>query len=460
MDRGGLRSFVVRTQALVDPSPPATLEETRTWIVEPLLETLGWDVRSDANACEIETDRTLEFEGVTLEYVLSVDATPGIFVAVDSFTDDLSDRREHELRRAMQASGVDRSIYTNGRELVLLAGPSGQDRFQCPLASLHDAESELEHVSFRRTERRLERHSRAFAARRLAVDRAAVADSIVDDLAALAGESYRAELQTATERFVDDLIRGFATDSGVSGPSSLERRSDRDSDRDPDDHDSVILERDPSDVPSSDRTGDGDSRVGFGEEDQEPDTTLDSVASEDGSPSSSPSTDTPSDDSSTTEDGDSDGGSNSTEDGLSNDSRPDTDTDTTGTDHTTNTTDTTGTTGTDDSEYVVRFFNDRGSVGAIGHSQPDQAMVHAAEYLLDLGLTGLELPWGPEDDVTVLNDEPTLEDGSPMVAAEGLSNGSVLNTGGSLEKQARRVGALAEQAGLRAMLTGDWPEQE
>ncbi|WP_276253769.1 hypothetical protein [Halomontanus rarus] len=439
MDRGALRSFVARTQALVDPAPPATLEETRTWIVEPLLETLGWDVRSDTNACKVETDRTLE--GTALEYVFSVDGTPGLFVAVESFTDDLSTRRERDLRRTMQASGVDRTIYTNGRELVLLAGPSGQDRFQCRLSSLHDAESELEHVSFRRTERRLERHLRAFAARRLAVERETLTGSIVDDLAALAGESYRAELRTATERFVDELIRGFTTSGeSISGAGALERRADQGSDRNHqgEDRDSVTLEREPSDVSSSDRTG--DSRVGFDDsavDGSPPDESmLDDAPSpaangEDGSNSS------------VVEDDDHEGDieDSGAEDGDPEDSRS-------------------RTTETDDSEYVVRFFNDRGSVGAIGHSQPDQAMVHAAEYLLDRGLADLEFPWAPTDDVTVVNDEPTLEDGTAMATAEGLSNGYVLNTGGTLEVRARRLKALAEEAGLRAMLTGDWPEIE
>lgn len=476
MDRGALRSFVARTQALVDPAPPATLEETRTWIVEPLLETLGWDVRSGANACEVETDRTLE--GITLEYALSIDGTPGLFVAVESFTDDLSDRREHDLRRAMQTSGVDRTIYTNGRDLVLLAGPSGQDRFQCPLPSLHDAESELEHVSFRRTERRLERHSRAFAARRLAVERAALADSIVDDLAALAGESYRAELRTATERFVDELIRGFTTSTAsASGPSALQSRSrghnhdhDHDHNQEPnlDRHDPVTLEREPSDVPPNDReseAGSGFGAEGHGERDPERDTTvLDSTDDNDSPPPSSanPSSDDSPIDASATDDPVLDESTSSAANGA--DESDSSDANGGGSDHGESDGDKSDTditaTDDDDDEYVVRFFNDRGSVGAIGHSQPDQAMVHAAEYLFDRGLADLELPWGPADDVTVVNDDPTLEDGSAIPTAERLSNGYVLNTGGSLEERARRLEALAEQAGLRAMLTGDWPEPE
>jgi len=113
--------------------------------------------------------------------------------------------------------------------------------------------------------------------------------------------------------------------------------------------------------------------------------------------------------------------------------------------------------GDEDGEYVVRFFNDRSSIGAIGHSTSAGALVEAADYLLERGLAGVEVPWSPDEgERTVLNVDPTRADGSPMDDPERLANGLVLETAGNVDERAARVEALAARAGLRAMLTGDW----
>ena len=109
-----------------------------------------------------------------------------------------------------------------------------------------------------------------------------------------------------------------------------------------------------------------------------------------------------------------------------------------------------------DGEYVVRFFSERGSVGAIGHSTSAGALAEAAEYLFDRGFSGVRLPWGPEEGQTVLNDEPRTADGTPMGAYQQLSNGRYVHTAGTVADRADRIEALAARAGFRAMLTGDW----
>lgn len=111
-------------------------------------------------------------------------------------------------------------------------------------------------------------------------------------------------------------------------------------------------------------------------------------------------------------------------------------------------------------EYVAKFFDGSTTIGGIGDSTSAFAFEHAVEFLLERGLSGLRLPWGPENDEVVLNREPTLGDGDPMPAARELSNGLVLNVGGSVGDRARRLEALTSRAGLRVMLTGDWAETE
>ncbi|WP_254862461.1 hypothetical protein [Halovivax gelatinilyticus] len=110
-------------------------------------------------------------------------------------------------------------------------------------------------------------------------------------------------------------------------------------------------------------------------------------------------------------------------------------------------------------EFVVRVFNDRGKIGAVGHSTSAGALSEATAYLFERGLSGVRLPWPDDGETYVLNDEPVDPDGSRWSAYERLSNGTYLKTSGTIENRAERLEALASRAGLRAMLTGDWSNQ-
>ena len=363
MDPTDLRAFVDRWQALGECAPSASRQETRTWIVDPLLATLGWDIRAQPSRHDLQVG------DCHLEYALSVASTPALFVAVEPYGKGLEAERADGIRTAMAETGVDRAIYTDGDTVALVAG---EDHLECRLADLPEHADALSHFSKEGLERRLEAHSRAVAARRLALERDSLADTIADELAAVAGEDHREEFRRVTEGFLDRLegaLSGSVADPVEDG-----------------------LEGDTSEA---------------GEPDE--------VAST--SPSSSPTT-----------------GERVAEPSGENEETNDTD---------------------GDGEYVVRFFADRGSIGAVGHSSPEGALVEATEYLFERGLTGVRTPW-PDEGPTVLNDSPTLADGSRMAQFRKLPNGCYLNTAGDPDELASRVVALAERAGLRAMVTGDW----
>lgn len=408
MDAGDVRSYVDRTNWLRESSPPSTRAETRAWLVDPLLETLGWGAAERTRT----TDRTVA--GVPLEYVLTVADTPAAFVAVESCSDGLDREREASIRRAMAATGVDRAIYTDGRELLVLAGPTGDDRRSLERSELEPNVDSLATVSRAALRDRLTTESRALAARRLATDREALERDLCEAMLARSGEAYRDAFERACERFVDRTIEALAgedarspggpftqggegTDAQISDPGE-ERRPRTDAGR--------VDPGEPGNGPFD--SSDGGIAAGPGD---------DGVAA-DASDGSEP--------------------VEAVEAGRKSD-RDDR--------------------GTDDDragEYVVRFFADRGSIGAVGHSNPAEAMAAAAEFCFDRGLSGVRLPWASEGDDTVLNDEPVLEDGTPMETYVRLENGTCLNTGGTIETQAARIEALASRAGLRAMLTGDW----
>lgn len=112
--------------------------------------------------------------------------------------------------------------------------------------------------------------------------------------------------------------------------------------------------------------------------------------------------------------------------------------------------------GDPDGEYVARIFNERGSIGAVGHSTSAGALAQAASYFFERGLSGIRVPWAPEDGPIVINEEPFDDAGNRWAAYEQLQNGLYVNTSGSVAERASRVQALADRAGLRVMLTGDW----
>lgn len=109
-----------------------------------------------------------------------------------------------------------------------------------------------------------------------------------------------------------------------------------------------------------------------------------------------------------------------------------------------------------DGEYVARVFNERGSIGAVGHSTSAGALAESASYFFERGLSGIRVPWAPEEGAIVINEEPVDDTGNRWSAYEQLQNGLYVNTSGSVADRANRVQALADRAGLRVMLTGDW----
>ena len=392
-------AFVGRTRALVDATPPTTSRETRAWLVDPFLETLGWDVHDEAHLTDVAVD------GTDLEYVLSVDGVPALFVAVEPYDESLENARAVDVLETMAWTGIDRAIYTDGRDYLFLAGTTDADRLVCRLSELPDHEAAIAQFTRQGVGQRLERHTRPFVARQLAIERESLVDVLVDELTDVIGrgDAYRAELESATDRFVDRLVASFADHGGDRPTEAVDTAPDSD----------VSFEF--SDSSNTDAEDDSDRR---------------SEPTDDGHGPRSPGTE------STASTGTARAGPTSEDlDSSTTDAAE------------------------EDGEYVVRFFNERGSIGAIGHSSSAQALVEAAEYLFERGLSGVSVPWSPDesdDERAVLNATPSHPDGTPMDAPEQLSNGLYLETAGSVDDRAARVEALVDRAGFRAMLSGDW----
>lgn len=420
MTGAALQSFIARSQSVIDSSPPADRPSTRVWLVDPLLETLGWNVHADS----CTTDTTID--GTPLEYVLEIEGVPALLVAVEPAAATLDQSRAVSLLETMTWSGIDRALYTNGHEFIWLADSTGTtgtgtgtdtdtvtvgvDHLVCDLASLADHAPSIDHFTRSTIGQQLDPGARSAVARQLALERRAVVDAIVTELVATTrSEGDRAdELEALTERFVEQLIVVFADDDSHVATASEDS-----------------------------------AEISFQFTDS---STTDSSTTDEETPGTRTGTATPDAQGSSDTNSDTDRPTETTE---SETEAIDTETES-GTETETETTDGNG-------SYVVRFFNDRGSIGAIGHSSSRQALVQAAEYLFERGLSGVAVPWQPPDgERTVLNDEPIVADGSPMESPQQLSNGLYLETAGTADEHAARVESLTARAGLRAMLTEAW----
>ena len=416
MNSDDVRTFLDRTRTLVDRSPPETLSETRSLIVEPLLYCLGWDTYD--RSCRTD----VAIGGETIEYDCTIDGITAVFVAVEPFDDSLSERRLGRLESLMVDTGVDRTIYTDGRRVRFLAGTDPVERFTCEVLSLAEHEHILREYTSTKAKTRVAGHARELTARKLASERDGLADTITDELVDVAGTFYESEMETVVNRFLDHLIDSFHDSVDVGGSRSV------DPERQPHNGSGGQMDQrtDDTDPPGetaefdANPDGDGSSTNDIGSDDRTDDTPGKKVTEEKESFDETEAT-------ATTMPADTDQSTEGTTDG----DEP------------------------ADTEYVVRFFAERGSIGGISHSRSDRALVHAAEFLFERGLSGVRLPWTPEDETeVVLSNEPIEGHGTQ------LSNGVYLNTGGSVERRSRRVEQLATRAGLRAMLVGDWSDAQ
>lgn len=318
--------------------------------------------------------------------------TPALIVAGEATEDPLSTDRAEAISTAMRRTGIDRAIYANGRDFLFFAG-TGDDRLRLATDALSSRSDDLAPYARETVRHHCEElDPETRAVRRLAAFRDEIADSIASLIESRVGP---AGMQDA------EMVRGLldAVDSSVAEGADAGRSPPG------------------SDVPQ----GSGPN----------PGTTSDSPVA--ASPRRSGS------------------------DSSTQDRSPGTPEDETGPSREVESIPSSVPPRTDPAgEYVVRVFNERGSIGAVGHSTSAGAVAEAASYFFDRGLSGIRIPWGPEDGSIVINEEPVDEAGTRWSAYERLANGLYVYTGGSVEDRAGRVQALADRAGLRVLLTGDW----
>jgi hypothetical protein len=447
MTDGDLDAFARQTRAALDREGALSAANTDLRVVLPLLKTLGWAVHgpevvadhvvaADADASgdaaessgdtESERETAVDVDEVTVDYALTLDARPAVFVVTAGTDVELSDEHARRLRTAMTAGDVERGLLTNGLSYVFVAADEGALReMQCSLAELPERESVCSlytRRAARARQRRRRETDRTRAADTLRQRRETTVEAISEALTAGTEGPVADELAAAASDFLDRTIDalGAGDHPGAPGPSTPADGAARGADGRPSPPRGASNAVEPDDA---DGAGDGDATAtGTG-------TAGDGARTGTHEPETAAA---------------SDGGATRQTDPR-NEAAP-------------------MSRNTGDEEYVVRFFDEHSSVGAVGTDTSAGAVAQVVQYLVEQHALDdcLDLPWSPEDadvvppSLAVVNREPHHRDDSQMSAPRQIANGYHVETALDTPVAREVVETLAGRSGLRVMFQGAW----
>jgi len=405
-------SFVDRAREALAATPEMGKRDTELRVVEPFLSTLGWDVRSPSVTAAYSAPND-----VVVDYALRPDGGVGAFVATAPAAEDLSSERLEEVLAAMRAGDVPRGAYTNGRQFVLLAlTEGGAERVELSLDALPDRTDALAALSYDAVASVVEGGGSAVAHALVAAEQdavEAVTDAVFEvarDHGAEDVDGVAADVRPLARRFLDAVVDELATDHAGGDVGASARAPEPPGSNAP-----LESGDDASPEPGDDAESAGEDAPLENEEDA-PGGSVDEAV----------------------EESERSRGSGASVRSLSAASGSGE--------------------GSSDGEFVLRFFEDGRSVGAVGSSTVPAAVAQGVQYLLDERGIGprVQFPYAPGDgDRAFLHREPVHPDGSPMTAAIDL-DGLYVHTGENVDALQTALEALAERGGLRVMFSGDW----
>lgn len=112
MDDDQLDAFLQKTRKVISNSPDMDEANTKAKVVQPLLETLGWDIAADA-----DLEHAIPIGSTThhVDYALELEGVSELFVEVKGCYTDLNDRHLEQLFTYMKTQNVDWGLLTNAR---------------------------------------------------------------------------------------------------------------------------------------------------------------------------------------------------------------------------------------------------------------------------------------------------------------------------------------------------------
>lgn len=215
MHAAAVREYVDRSRSIVEASPQMDEENTKTKLVNPLIELLGWDLYS----LDVELEYTVQIATGTrkVDYALLIDDVPRVFVEAKGCDTDVS-RASGQVKDYMrQELPVKWGIATNGRTIEILrkSERSEHEEIRFGRYTLDDLRERPEALSVVSKEAIVSGEDDATVERMLQL-RSAIADlqrqkePLAEDIAGLVADRVEdtgpLSLEARSKAFVDDLI--------------------------------------------------------------------------------------------------------------------------------------------------------------------------------------------------------------------------------------------------------------
>ena len=224
MDRKELEEYVERSTKIVEDAPQMDEANTKKRLVEPFVEdVLGWDGFSDV---ELEHSVQMGRNPKKVDYALTLEDTPVVFVEAKGLDESLSEREEDQLRSYMRQVGVDWGVLTNGKRFEFLKRKKDTNRPEEVTFGDLELDELLENVEVVRTVSKEsvksgesekiadEIQKRRRAVSHLREQKDEIAESVVGVVTERVGESVVSAAETEAKEFVDRVVEELENGGG------------------------------------------------------------------------------------------------------------------------------------------------------------------------------------------------------------------------------------------------------
>lgn len=118
MDLEGLEDYVSRSRSIIDQSPQMDEQNTKTKLIQPLIDVIGWDIYS--SEVELEFPVKMGRSSKKVDFAMLLNDTPVLFVEAKGLDNSISTSDKDQLASYMRQEGVNWGLLSNGEKFRIL----------------------------------------------------------------------------------------------------------------------------------------------------------------------------------------------------------------------------------------------------------------------------------------------------------------------------------------------------
>jgi hypothetical protein len=224
MDREEVRTYVERSEDIIDEAPQMGETNTKEMLVRRFIRVLGWEFHP--SEVKLEYPVRMASTRTKVDYALMLESAPVVFVEAKGLDTELTeDHREQITSYMHNEEGVDWGLLTNGAEYEFFmydGTPSGFSLGAFGLEELPENTEVVgtlskESVSSGESEERAERlRERRRAISTLRDEKDEIADDVTEAVTERVGESMTAIAETEAKEFVDRVVDELENGGGTT----------------------------------------------------------------------------------------------------------------------------------------------------------------------------------------------------------------------------------------------------